>query len=102
LTWRVPVTGAGGQFNPASDRSTSPDTFRHDDITVQVPTTLPPQTATLVQVPPPVELPPVPLLPELPPVPDEEPELALHAADTMPSATAMATTADWIFIGLLL
>ena len=58
VTCSDPVTGADGQPAPTSDRSRSPLTFRHDDVTVQVPTTLPPQAVTLGQdAPPPPPLP---------------------------------------------
>ena len=62
VTWRDPVTGADGQPAPTSDRSSAPATFRHDDVTVQVPTTLPPQGVTLEQDAPP-PLPPGPVAP---------------------------------------
>jgi len=108
----------------ANDKSSSPVTFRHDDVTVQVPTTLPPQGVTLSQdaLPPPLpelppvstppellelppvstppellELPPVPTPPpplELPPVPDGLSSSELHAPEITPNATAAARTAD--------
>jgi hypothetical protein len=74
VTWREPETGADGHPAPTDAKSSSPATFKHDDVTVQVPSTSPPHGATLEQEPvaPPLpELPPVataPPRPELPPV----------------------------------
>jgi hypothetical protein len=68
VTRRDPVTGAGAQFKPNTDMSSLPVTSRHDDVTVQVPTTSPPQGCTLEQdapPAPPLELPPVPRVPPL-------------------------------------
>src|SRR3954469_3810535 len=90
LTWSDPVTGADGQPAPTSPRSSSPLTFRHDEVTVHAPTTLPPHAVTLEQAPAP---PPAPL-PVLPPVPDALPELELHAAPISPHAITIARTAD--------
>jgi hypothetical protein len=67
---------------------------RHDELTAQVPTALPPQAVRLEQdavAPPPLELPPVlvaPPLAELPPDVGELPELEpeLHAAEISPNA----------------
>src|SRR6478609_1791617 len=47
LTSREPVTAVVGQPAPTNARSSSPVTFRHDDVTDQVPTTLPPQGVAL-------------------------------------------------------
>jgi hypothetical protein len=71
VTWRDPVTDAE-QFRPIPDRSSEPDTFRHDDVAFQVPTTLPPQAITLEHDAgaPPLE---PDELPEL--APDDPPEL---------------------------
>jgi len=79
----------------------------HDELTFQVPTTLPPQAVTLGQdAPPPVplelppvlvELPPVPVFPpvlELPPVPDEPIELELQAPKIIAIASVVAGNAD--------
>jgi hypothetical protein len=69
----------------------SPDNFRHEDVTFQVPTTLPPHAATLVQFSEPPE-PPEPPLPELasglaePPVP-LEPALALPPPEPWASSS---------------
>ena len=52
VTWRAPVTGADGHPAPTSERSKLPVTFRQDDVTVQVPTRLPPQGVPLEQDPP--------------------------------------------------
>ena len=70
VTWRDPVTGADGQPAPAliNVMSSSPATFRHDDVTFQVPTTSPPQGLTLEQDVPP------PLPPPAPPEPDVAPD----------------------------
>src|SRR5678810_258311 len=93
VTCRDPVTGVDGQPAPTSDRSRSPLTVRHDDVTVQVPTTSPPHADTLAQEPP---APPRP--PELPAVPDGLPKPELQAPATIPSA--IVTTTDLTFIGL--
>src|SRR5262245_46801906 len=90
VTWRVPVTAGAGQFRPASARSRLPLTRRHDEVTVQVPATSPPQAETLEQEPlaPPLPepLPPVPA-PVPPPVPDGAPEPPeLHAPRIIPIA----------------
>src|SRR5450631_1634735 len=77
LTWRSPVTGADEQPAPTSEGSRLPLTFMHEDVTVQVPTTSPPQAVTFEQAapaPPVPEIPPVPTappLPGVPPVPDK-------------------------------
>jgi hypothetical protein len=89
---------------------------RHDELTAQFPTTLPPQAVTFAQdnpppvppleVPPvpvpaaPLEVPPVPVPvppPELPPVPELF-RLVLHAPEIIANATAIARNADWTFI----
>jgi hypothetical protein len=122
VTCKEPVTGALAQPAPTSVRSRLPLTWRHDDVTFQVPTTLPPQLVTLEHdapappAPTPFELPPVPdtpvlpgLVPELPPVPTVsvpplpvEPntplELEEHAPEITPTASAIARAADRIFI----
>jgi len=81
---------------------------RQDELTVQVPTTLPPQAVPFEQEdPPPVplEAPPVPVVPpvlELPPVPDEPRELELQAPEIIANARVIVRKADWTFIeGLL-
>lgn len=48
-TSRDPVTGADVQPRVKRDRSSSPVTFRHEDVAVQVSTTLPPQAVPLEQ-----------------------------------------------------
>src|SRR6188768_865804 len=95
-----PTTGTVGQPRLAKDTSMSPDIFRHDDVTFQAPTTLPPHGVTLVQLavgppPPPLGRPPVLLAPplELPPVeavpaPPGESSLMLQA---VPAASAAST-----------
>src|ERR1043165_7923460 len=79
--------------------------FRHDDITVHVPTTLPPQGVPFWQEGPPVPAAPVvpaaPIapdvpLPELPPTPDGEASNELHPA-AVAHASADARTADRTF-----
>jgi hypothetical protein len=101
------------------------ESARHDELTVQVPTTLPPQAATLVQDPelPPVALPPEPFDPPLWPLPPEPVEPPLCAppepvepplcplppepvwspdwaqlAEMIPKASANAKRGDWAFI----
>ena len=73
VTCRDPVTGADEQpaAKPNIERSSSPDTFRHDDVAVHVPTRLPPQGVPLEQdaVPPPL----LPLEPDTEPPPEPEP-----------------------------
>lgn len=86
------MTGADGHPAPTSDRSRAPLTVKHDDVTVQVPTTLPPQGAPFEHDPP------APPPPEVPPVPGEPPEPALHALAINPNAAAVARTADEIFV----
>jgi hypothetical protein len=51
VTRKVPVTGAEEQpgAKPNADRSKAPDTDRHDDVAVHVPTTFPPQPSTSEQ-----------------------------------------------------
>ena len=94
VTWREPVTGADGHPAPTDAKSRSPVTLRHDDVTVQDPTTSPPHGATLEQAPaaPPLpERPPVataPPLPELPPLPVLLPPTSTLAATSGCSAAA--------------
>jgi hypothetical protein len=116
LTVREPLAVTFLQLRgsrPASEMSTFElDTVRHDDITVQVPTTLPPQADPLAEhaadvppVPLPVVPPVVPAVPaaELPPVPVGPSELDVHAPKITPNAIAIArTAADWPFIEALL
>ena len=81
------MTGAEGQPAPTSERSRVPLTFRHDDVTVQVPTRSPPQAVTFehdVPAPPVPGLPPAPTappLPDFPPVPDVAPDPEPHAIE---------------------
>lgn len=49
VTSRDPVTGADVQPRVKRDRSSSPVTFRHEDVAVQVPTMLPPHAVPLEQ-----------------------------------------------------
>src|SRR5580704_5425031 len=114
VTWRDPLTGAEGQPAPTNVRSRSPVTWRHDELTFQVPIRLPPQAVTLEQdppcVPPPelppaappvplAALPPVPPAEELPPVPDSPPAPEPQAPEIIPAATPNAKTTDCTFIG---
>jgi hypothetical protein len=78
------VIGTVGQPNESKVTSQSPVTFKHDDVTFQVPTKLPPQVAPLVQlvggvVPPPFPplagAPPLPVVPPLLTPPEPPPEL---------------------------
>src|SRR3954447_20326320 len=66
VTASVPVTGAVGQPAPTSVRSSEPLTVRHDDATVQAPTTLPPHDMALGQGVPPLPVPAVPVVAALP------------------------------------
>jgi hypothetical protein len=97
VTSRDPVTGADEQSMPINDTSSSPVTFRHDDVTFQVPTTLPLQGVTFGQstgwlLPPLPALPPLPGDPpfafepplELPPVPPALPPLELPPVPPAP------------------
>jgi hypothetical protein len=89
VTLKFPVICPVGQVKPnCFCASTVPDTATHDDATVQVPVTLPPQAVTPagVQVPeaPPAALPPMlpsappdPLLADAPPLPVAPPLLGL-------------------------
>jgi hypothetical protein len=95
LTVSDPVAGAGGQLSPASVRSCSPVTFKHDDVTFQVPTTLPPQGATFEHEAAP---PPAPVFPVLPPVPDWGLVVVLQAAQSNPNVVSRARTADWTLV----
>jgi hypothetical protein len=73
---------------------------RHDDITVHVPTTLPPQGVPFEQEAPPIPAAPVvpdAPLPELPPTPDGELLNELHPAAIVASASADARAADRTF-----
>jgi hypothetical protein len=84
--------------------SRAPLKLRHDEVTFQVPTTLPPQADPFGQDGPPVPavpvVPAVPLL-ELPPVPVVFP-VGLQAPEIIANAIAIARAADWTFIeGLL-
>jgi hypothetical protein len=101
-TWSDPVTDADAQPTPRFVRSASPLTLRHDDITVQTPTTLPPHGVPPAHAPaaPPPEVPPVPPDPllELPPVPDGPLETGVHAPESIPNAIAITRAADCTFI----
>ena len=85
------VTTAFLQSVPSPDRSTPPETFRHDEVTFQVPTTSPPQAVTSVQASPPlllVVVPPVAApLDEVGEVPPEgDGVLLLDEAEVPPDA----------------
>jgi hypothetical protein len=89
------VTGADLQFGPKKfDRLSWPDTFKHDEVAFQVPSTSPPHAATLEQeavvpslpeepaaaeplAPADAPLPAEPLVPAEPGVPAEAPEVPL-------------------------
>jgi hypothetical protein len=73
LTLREPVMAGLGHWAPNIDGSSVPVRFRHDDLTVQVPTTLPPHAVTLGQDPP-LPLPEAPPEPGAPPEPRAPPE----------------------------
>lgn len=97
------MTGANGQPAPNDPRSKSPVTFRQEEVTVQVPTMLPPQGVMSAQESPAAlgpEVPPVfpPPLPEPPPVPDEPFEWTLHAHGIIANVSIIVGTADWAFI----
>jgi len=79
---------------PTSEMSRAPLKFRQDDVTFQVPTTLPPHGAPFGQDGPPVPAVPVdPAVPLLePPVPDRVPVVGLHAPEIIPIAIAIART----------
>ena len=66
-----PTTGTLGQPRLERDTSMSPDNLRHDELTFQVPSTLPPQGDSALQLeaapPAPLVLPPPATL-ELPPL----------------------------------
>jgi len=91
-TRKDPVTVGGEHVMPTNFTSSVPVTSRHDDTTVQVPKMLPPQAATLVQVPVPTPDPPLPGAPPpgLPPLEllaapplEAEPELLLELQPTV-------------------
>jgi hypothetical protein len=97
VTCSDPVIGAEVQPAPTTDGSSVPLTVRQDEVTVQVPTTLPPQAVTFEQdapAPPDAEIPPpaAPPLPSLPPVPDVVPDPEPHPEKAGPSPTAIAST----------
>jgi len=78
---------------------------RQDDVTFQVPTTLPPQAVPFGQDPP--DPPAVPVLPATPvpagpppPVPDGPEFAELQAPEMLPNATAITRAADCSFIDL--
>src|SRR5580765_1949314 len=85
VTCSDPVTGTVLHPRLASMTSMSPDSARHDDVTVQVPTTEPPQAVPPGQfggAPPAPVVPPVALAPPAPPVWPElpQPTFAIAAA----------------------
>jgi hypothetical protein len=90
---REPFTGTVLQPRLVRVTSMSPDNFRQDDVTFQVPTTLPPQGDTLVQFSEPPELPPVlmepPLLVVEPPVLVEPPVAVEPPLELGPDAESL-------------
>ncbi len=92
VTWRDSVTDAVAQPRSVGTIFTLPLTFRHDDVTDQVPTTVPPQGVTLGQLePPPVAapLPPVAVVPPvagIPPVAVSPPLLDVPPVAVVPPA----------------
>ena len=84
---KEPVTGTVGQPKLDSETSMSPVIFKQEDITVQVPTALPPQAATLLQLPPLPIAPPVVLAPPIVLAPPTllVPPLELPAVGTVPA-----------------
>src|ERR1019366_2108512 len=93
-----PVTGAVEQLRPYAEGSSAPVAFRHDDATVQVPTTSPPHGFTLGQAAPPPApvvslLPPLPVAPPVagtPPVEGVPPEALSPLELVLPPVTAPA------------
>jgi hypothetical protein len=75
---------------PTNEMSRAPLSVTHDDVTFQVPTTLPPQAVPLGQDGPPA--PPLPVLEE-PPVPVELPGLDVHPSRTVPNKAIPRTAA---------
>src|SRR6185436_19144299 len=81
---------------PTSEVSSAPLNVTHDDVTFQVPTTLPPQGDPFGQDGPPVPaLPPAPLVPAplLPAAPERLPPPGVHAPAIATTASAVARTA---------
>lgn len=92
LTWSDPVISADVQPAPTTEGSSVPLTVRHDDVTVQVPTKLPPQAVTFeheAPEPPLPEAPPAPIAPP-PPVPNEGPESERQADEVSPGPKSVA------------
>jgi hypothetical protein len=89
VTCKDPDTGTVLHPRLAKVTSMSPDRFRHDDVTVQVPTTDPPQGVAPGQLEPPAapEVPPVALDP---PEPGDPPEPPARPPELQPSAAAAA------------
>jgi hypothetical protein len=81
-----------------------PPIVRHDELTAQVPTTLPPQAVTAGHddPPPPPPVPVIPPLLEVPPAPDGVPVLEAQAPEKIAAAIAIARAADCTFIERLL
>ena len=92
VTWRVPVTFTVSQPSPVPAATKSPETFKHEEVTSQDPTTSPPQVVRLVallqfvplEVEPPTWL---EVLVDPPEVCPEELELLEHAPHSNVSAT---------------
>jgi hypothetical protein len=118
VTCSEPTTGAVGHPAPTNDKSRLPLILRHDEVTFQVPTKLPPQAVTFEQVapiPPPPKLtfapacsplpalltPDAPPLPRAPPLPVGLAEPLLHAAEITPAVTTVARAMDRNFIARL-
>jgi hypothetical protein len=88
------VTGADGQPKPNNDRSSAPDTVRHDDVAAHVPTTSPPQGVKLEQ-----DAPPPPLLalePDLPPEPESGALGEALLNDEQATRTTAAARRMWV------
>jgi hypothetical protein len=77
-----PVTGAVEQLRLYAEGSSAPVTFRHDDATVQVPTTSPPHGVTSEQDAPP----PAPVVWPLPPLPVAPPDAGAPPVEAVPPA----------------
>jgi hypothetical protein len=73
VTWREPVTGTVVQPRLARETSMSPERARHDDATVQLPMTEPPQGVALGQLDEGPDVPPPPPMPLDPPEPGVPP-----------------------------
>ncbi len=92
VTCSEPVTGTLLHPRLARVTSMSPEMFRQDDATVQVPTTEPLQGVSPGQLPP--EVPPLPLVVLVPPEPGDPPLPPPRLADPqpLPATAAMRAT----------